>query len=62
MFGWFKRDPVSQLRKRYKKLMEEAQTLQRHGDIPAFAVKDAEAREVLEEIERLEASASPSSA
>lgn len=55
MFGLFKRDPVDKLRKRYRALMQEAQSLQRNGDIPAFAEKDAEAREVLAEIDRLEA-------
>lgn len=55
MFGLFKRDPVAQLQKRYEKLMMEAQQLQRNGDIPAFAIKDAEAREVYEELEKLKA-------
>lgn len=55
MFGLFKRDPVAQLQKRYEKLMKEAQQLQRNGDIPAFAIKDAEAREVQAELEKLEA-------
>jgi len=55
MFGLFRRDPVAKLQKRYEKLMKEAQQLQRHGDIPAFAIKDAEAREVQARIEALEA-------
>lgn len=57
MFGWFKRDPVAALQQRYERLMREAMELQRHGDIPAFAVKDAEAREVLAELEAARAKA-----
>ncbi len=54
VFGWFKKDPKKELRARYEKLMAEAQQLQRSGDIPAFAMKDAEAREVWEQLEALE--------
>lgn len=55
MFGWLRPDPRKALQKRYEALMKEAQALQRKGDIPAFAIKDAEARAVYAEIEKLDA-------
>ncbi|NRB49466.1 MAG: Lacal_2735 family protein [Saprospiraceae bacterium] len=53
MFGWLKKDPAKKLEKKYALLMEEAMTIQRSGDLKAYAVKIAEAEELLEEIERL---------
>lgn len=55
MFSLFRRDPLTELQKRYATLMKQAQDMQRNGDIPAFARRDAEAREVLARIEALEA-------
>lgn len=56
MFGWFKRDPVKALEKRYKEALEHAMQLQRHGDIPGFAVAHARALELEKQLEQLERS------
>ena len=55
MFSWFRRDPTQALRRRYEAKMQEAMTLQRHGDIPRFAEVHAEAMALLAELEALEA-------
>ncbi|MGB3547332.1 MAG: DUF6435 family protein [Saprospiraceae bacterium] len=55
MFGLFgKKDPRKQLEKEYAKLLEEAMTLQRGGDIKGYAAKTAEAEEVMKQMEALE--------
>jgi hypothetical protein len=53
MFNFFKKNPAAQLEKKYEKLLEEAMQLQRKGDIKGYAVKSAEAEEVLKEIEKI---------
>jgi hypothetical protein len=55
MFGLFskKTDPAKVLEKlnlQYEKLLAEARDLQRKGDIKGFAVKTAEAEEVMNQI------------
>ena len=55
MFGLFKKDPIKELQKQYQQLMEEAMRLQRGGDIKAYALKVAEAEEVLKKMEALQA-------
>jgi hypothetical protein len=55
MFGLFskKNDPAKELEKlnqQYEKLLAEARDLQRKGDIKGFAVKTAEAEEVMNKI------------
>lgn len=52
MFNFFKSNPVKKLEQRYQQLLEEAMQLQRKGDIKAYALKMAEAEEVLKEIEQ----------
>lgn len=52
MFNFFKKNPVKKLEQRYQQLLEEAMLLQRSGDIKAYALKMAEAEEVLKEIEQ----------
>lgn len=54
MFGFWKRDPVKSLRSRYEAKMEEAMRLQRAGDIPAFALAQAEASALYEELQAAE--------
>lgn len=54
MFGIFKKDPVKVLDKQYRQLLEEAQQLQRSGDIKGYALKTQEAEDVLKQIETLE--------
>ncbi len=58
MFGLFskKNDPateVEKLNQQYAKLLTEARDLQRKGDIKGFAVKTAEAEEVMTKIMEL---------
>ena len=53
MFKFFKKDPIKQLEKEYEKLMEEAMHIQRGGDIKAYALKVAEAEEILKKIEAM---------
>jgi hypothetical protein len=53
MFGLFRKDPSVKLRARYAKMLEEARDLQRKGDIRNFALKTAEAEEVLKQIQAL---------
>lgn len=53
MFGLFKKDPVKVLQQQYQKLMEEAMHLQRNGDLKSYALKIAEAEEVMKKIEAL---------
>ena len=54
MFGLFKKDPVKQLEKEYKRLLEEAMQLQRGGDIKGYAAKTAEAEKVMDKIVELQ--------
>ncbi len=54
MFGLFKKDPIKELQKQYQKLMEEAMQIQRSGDIKAYAIKVAEAEEIMKQIEALQ--------
>ena len=56
MFGLFKKDPVKQLEKEYRKLMEEAMRIQRSGDLRAYAVKIEAAEEIQKKIEELRGS------
>ena len=42
MFGLFKKDPVKQLQKEYKKKSEKAMQVQRSGDLRAYAELVAE--------------------
>ena len=58
MFGWFKKDPVKELTKRYEAKREEAMNLQRGGDIQAFARATKEAEALYDELEQLKASQS----
>lgn len=51
MFGLFKKDPVKELEKQYRKLMEEAMHIQRSGDLRAYAEKIAEAEAVAKKME-----------
>ena len=53
MFNLFKKNPTAKLEKKYETLLEEAMQLQRKGDIKAYAIKSAEAEEVLKEIEKI---------
>ncbi len=55
MFGLFKKDPVKNLQKQYQKLMEEAMQLQRNGDLKGYALKIAEAEEILKKLDALRA-------
>ncbi|MEM6531351.1 MAG: DUF6435 family protein [Myxococcota bacterium] len=54
MFGFLKPDPAKKLRSQYARLLEEAQALQRRGDIKGFADKTAEAEEVGKRLDALE--------
>ncbi|MBK7870449.1 MAG: Lacal_2735 family protein [Saprospiraceae bacterium] len=54
MFGLFKKDKVKELQKHYQKLMEEAMHIQRNGDIKGYALKVAEAEEIMKKIEEIQ--------
>lgn len=56
MFGLFKKDPLKDLEKKHAKLLKEAMTIQRSGDIKAYARKMGEAEEVANEIATQKAS------
>jgi hypothetical protein len=49
---------IARLTKLYAQLSEEAMQLQRKGDIKAFALKTAEAEDVIKKIETLKQSGS----
>jgi hypothetical protein len=53
MFGLFKKNPSKELEKKHARLMEEAMTIQRSGDLKAYAVKIAEAEKVMDQIVEL---------
>ena len=53
MFGLFKKDPLKQLEKRHARLLEEAVTIQRSGDLRAYAAKIEEAERLQAEIDAL---------
>ena len=53
MFGLFKNDPLKQLEKRHARLLEEAVTIQRSGDLRAYAAKIEEAERLQAEIDAL---------
>ena len=55
MFGLFKKDPIKELEKQYEKMMEQAMHIQRGGDIKAYALKVAEAEELMKKIEQMRA-------
>ncbi len=55
MFGLFKKDPLEQLNKKYRALLEDGQQLQRNGDIEGYSRVSSEADKVLKEIEAIEA-------
>ena len=54
MFSLFKSNPADKLRKKRKKLLEEAMHIQRSGDLKLYARKMEEAESLLKEIEKLE--------
>jgi hypothetical protein len=55
MFGWLrKKDPKTELQRRYEALMREARDLQRGGDIVSYSAKVAEADRVRLELDALE--------
>lgn len=58
MFGLFKKkNPIDKLKVEYQRIMEEAMTIQRSGDLKAYAVKIEEAEKIQKKIEDLQAKA-----
>ena len=55
MFGWFKRDPIADLKKAYEARMTEAMNAQRKGDLQRAAALHAEAAALLDQVEAAEA-------
>ncbi len=55
MFGWLKRDPAKALRKQYHAKLEEAMHMQRNGKIREYSDLTAEAEQLREALEALEA-------
>ena len=56
MFGLFKTDPVQKLKRRARKLYEEAMYVQRSGDLRLYAQKMKELDELEKQIELVRAS------
>ena len=50
MFGLFKKNPTKELEKKHQRLMEEAMTIQRSGDLKAYAAKIEEAEAIMDQI------------
>jgi hypothetical protein len=55
MFSIFKSDPKKKLRKAYDILLERAMLLQRKGDIMGYSKLTAEAEELWQKIQEIEA-------
>lgn len=55
MLKWFRKDPVAALQKQYERLLVEARDLQRNGDIIGYSDKTAEAEQVLEKMDAMQA-------
>ena len=54
MFNLFKKkSPTQKLQSQYEKLLEEAMSLQRKGDIKGYAAKTAEAEAIAEKIQSM---------
>ncbi len=53
MFSLFKSNPADKLRKKRKKLLEEAMHVQRSGDLKLYAKKMEEVESLSEQIESL---------
>jgi len=53
MFSLFKSDPADKLRKKRKKLLEEAVAIQRSGDLKAYARKMEEVEELQKQIDEI---------
>ncbi len=53
MFGFFKKDPIKALEKRYAVLMEQAMKKQQNGDIEGYSNLTFKAEEILKQIEIL---------
>ena len=55
MFNFFKRDPLKKLREQYDAKAEQAMLAQRKGDMRLFADLTAEAEEMWEQYQKLQA-------
>lgn len=55
MFNWLRKDPLKRMNAKYHGLLETARDLQRNGNIQEFARVTAEADQLLQQIEALEA-------
>jgi len=53
MFGWLKKDPVKDLKKKYDKKFEEAFFAQRNGNIALYAELSKECSEIQKEIDKI---------
>ena len=53
MFSLFSGSPEKKLKKKRKKLLEEAMSIQRSGDLKLYAVKMKEVESIEEELEKL---------
>ncbi|MCO4745228.1 MAG: Lacal_2735 family protein [Proteobacteria bacterium] len=60
MFGWFRRDPIKDLERRYQAKMKEAKEAgEKYGDRQLQAALYTEADELMKQLEALEAEAAP---
>ena len=53
MFGFFKKDPIKQLEKKYYALLEKGRDIQRSGDLRLYAQIMTQADEVLKKMDDL---------
>lgn len=58
MFNFLKKDPMSELTNKRKKLLEEAMHVQRSGDLKLYAVKMAAIDKLEKELDALHSSKS----
>jgi len=58
MFNFLKKDPISELTNKRKKLLEEAMHVQRSGDLKLYAVKMAVIDKLEKELDALHSSKS----
>lgn len=58
MFNFLKKDPISELTNKHKKLLEEAMHVQRSGDLKLYAVKMAAIDKLEKELDALHSSKS----
>ncbi|MDC0067355.1 DUF6435 family protein [Gammaproteobacteria bacterium] len=55
MLGWLKKDPAKKLQKQYEAKLQEAMLMQRNGKIREYSFLTAEAEQIREQMQALQA-------